>query len=80
MPSEANFVASLVTAADRSVEKLGEKSVQGILILDAMRWAHSSIESDFGKNEMIERRLMNQSIEPHEWMRQIKNCVDVFNR
>ena len=44
-----------------------------------MRWTHSSIESVFGKNEMIERRLMNQSIEVHETIRQIKMCVDVFN-
>ena len=33
----------------------------------------------WGKNDMIERRLMNSCIEVHETVRQIKCLVDVFN-
>ena len=40
------------------------------------RAVENSIEH---QSDIIERRLMNQSIEPHECMKQIKKCVYVFD-
>ena len=59
--------SSVEFRSEASVEASGEASA-----VDAILWTQNAVEGVLGKNDMIERRLMNQSIELHETMRQIK--------
>ena len=44
----------------------------------AIMLTQSSVEGVSFKSEVIEKRLMNQCLELHESIRQIKHCVEVF--
>jgi hypothetical protein len=72
--SEASF--AMVGDAE---DQRGASTVETPSLSETMMWTCGAVESVFGKNEMIERRLMNQCIEVHETIRQIKMCVDVYD-
>ena len=54
-------------------------SVETSVVHEAAWSAAASVEGLSFKSNVIERRMMNQNIEPHECIRQVKQLVDTFN-
>jgi hypothetical protein len=53
--------------------------VETSAVEQAAWWTAASVEGLFTKSDVIERRMMNESIEVHESIRQIKQLVDTYN-